>query len=279
VKPSQTDIGGLRGAPQGRYRVDVDPPSYQYAARFINLKASGITTERFVFPIDPDKVTSVTFPAFAKLSQDCRDLLERSMNVLSFVGDSGQSLYGKLDDIRKAGLLNIVTKTDATKFANGRSVLSYIQEIWEIRGDRFFAKVPKELREETKNSTNSHLFHETDESLHHPPPGFTPAKSFKTGDRYGNLQLSFFMNGDDCVADIDIDDAAGFEHIFQVVRNKLSGDPTHPYNIHEIWSLFKNLIQGIRFPLVENFPNLTNHDLSGLVDSDTRQTSLPPGRI
>ena len=42
------------------------------------------------------------------------------------------------------------------------------------------------------------------------------------------------MNGNDCEVDIDIDDAGGLEHVFQVLRNKLSGQPTHPYNTHEI---------------------------------------------
>ena len=32
----------------------------------------------------------------------------------------------------------------------------------------------------------------------------------------------------------DIDDAAGLEHLFQVLRNELTGRPTHPYDIHEI---------------------------------------------
>jgi hypothetical protein len=247
VTSKKFDIAGLRGAPQGRYRIDVDPPSYQYVARFINLKGSGTTTETFIFPIDPDKVTGVIFPQFEQLSQQCRELLDKSHHVLAFVSDEGQSLYAQLDDVRKAGLLNIITKSAATKFPNGRNVLSYIQDLLEIRGDRFFAKVDKDLREETKNSTNSHLFHEANESLHHPPPNFTSARSYKTQDRYGNLQLSFFMNGDECVADIDIDDAGGFEHIFQVIRNKLSGQPTHPYNIHDILVGFQKIDPGYSF--------------------------------
>ncbi|MDX6576092.1 MAG: hypothetical protein QOE96_2045 [Blastocatellia bacterium] len=37
------DITGLRGAPQGLYRIEIDPPSYQYVSQFVSLKASGIT--------------------------------------------------------------------------------------------------------------------------------------------------------------------------------------------------------------------------------------------
>ena len=253
IDPStKVDIAGLHGAPQGRYRIDIDPPSYQMVTLLsFNMKASGITPLDLSFPIDPDKVTKVKFPAFAKLPADLRRVLEASSNVLGLASLSGQALYDStlLDDIKRAGMLNIATKCGATLFANGRTALSFVQELKELRGDRFFAVVSKELREETKNSESTGLFHSADQSLHHPPPGFSPAGSFKTADRAGNLQLTFFMNGNDCVADIDIDDANGFEHIFQVLRNKLTGKPTHPYNIHEILVGIQKLDPGYTFVL------------------------------
>jgi hypothetical protein len=244
---TKVQITGLRGFPQGLYRIEVDPPSYQYISQFINMKASGITLLSLTFPIDPTKVIKVNFPTFLKLSSDLRTLLENSDKVFSFEGKAGKDLYDSLDDIRRAGLLNIGAKTGFTPLTNGRSVLSYIQKLTEIRGDRFFCVVPKELREETKNSVANGLFNQVDGSLHHPPAGFSPAGSFKTPDHYGNLQLTFFMKGDDCVADVDIDDAGGLEHIFQVLRNKLSGQPTHPYNIHEILVAHQKLDPGYTF--------------------------------
>ena len=213
------------------------------------MKASGVTKVTLTFPIDPKKVRKVNFPAYAKVSDDLKRILEASGNLFSFEGKTGKALYDALDDIRKAGLLNIAVKTVSTGLTNQRTVASYIQELNELRGDRFFAKVPKELREETKNSVAQGLFDEVSGSLHHPPPGFSLAGSFKTPDHYGNLQLTFFMKGDDCVADIDIDDAAGLEHFFQVVRNRLSGSPTHPYNIHEILVGYQKLDPGYRFQI------------------------------
>jgi hypothetical protein len=244
---SKVDITGLRGFPQGLYRIEVDPPSYQYVSQFINMKASGITPLSITFPIDPGKVKKVNFPIFAKLAADLQTLLQNSDKVFSFEGKTGKQLYDALDDIRRAGLLNIAVKTGNSPLSNKRTVLSYIQKLSEIRGDRFFAVVPKELREETKNSVAEGLFDPVDGSLHHPPPGFSPAGSYKTPDHYGNLQLTFFMNGDDCVADIDIDDAAGLEHVFQVLGNALSGKPTHPYNIHEILVWHQKLDPGYTF--------------------------------
>ena len=55
------------------------------------------------------------------------------------------------------------------------------------------------------------------------------------------------MNCNDCVADIDIDDAAGLEHLFQVVRNAITGRPTHPFNIHEILVFHQKIDPGYRF--------------------------------
>ena len=240
-------ISGLQGAPQGRYRMEIDPPSYQYVSQFVNMKASGVTSRSITFPIDPGKVKGVNFPTFTKLAQDLRTLLENSDKVFSFEGKTGTELYGALDDIRRAGLLNIAVKTGNTTLSNGKTVLSYVQKLNEIRGDRFFCVVPKELREETKNSVAEGLFRSVDGSLHHPPSGFSDAGSFKTPDQYGNLQLTFFMKEDSCVADIDIDDAAGLEHVFQVLRNKISGNPTHPYNIHEILVQHQKLDPGYTF--------------------------------
>jgi hypothetical protein len=244
---TKANIAGLHGAPQGLYRIEVDPPSYQYISQFVNMKASGITPLSLTFPIDPGKVTKVNFPAYTKLPGDLKTLLENSSKVFAFEGKTGKDLYDSLDDIRRAGLLNIAVKTGNTPLTNGRAVLSYVKELNEIRGDRFFAVVPKELREETKNSVAQGLFHSADQSLHHPPPGFSSAGSFKTPDHYGNLQLTFFMKSEDCVVDIDIDDAAGLEHVFQVVRNKVSGQPTHPYNIHEILVAHQKLDPGYTF--------------------------------
>jgi hypothetical protein len=241
-------LGGLRGAPQGLYKLEIDPPAYLPVAQFVSLAASGVTEQTVTFPIDPKKVVNVNFPLYADL--DFQSMLEKSNRVLGFIGAQGRELYDKLDVIRRAGLLNIVAKSRATPLSNGRNVLSYIQSLHELRGDRFFATVPKDLREETKNSVADDLFHEADEGLHHPPAeftGFTNAGSFKTNEPQGNLQLSFFMRGDDCLVDIDIDNAGGLGHVFQVLRNTLTGRPTHPFDIQQILIFRQKLDPGYTF--------------------------------
>jgi hypothetical protein len=221
---------------------------------FINIKGSGSTPYQKMYPVNPKKVLKVKFPEYDKLPADAQTLLTRSENVLGFVGKSGPELYDALEneDVKRAGLLNILAKTNATRFSNSKTVLSYLQDLRELRGDRFFVVTSKELREETKHSVTEGLFTSESGALHHLPSqfvGYTSAGSFKTTEKYGNLQLTFFMKGDECVADIDIDDAKGLEHFFQVLNNMLPGNDTHPYTIHEILIAYQKLDPGYTFVL------------------------------
>jgi hypothetical protein len=247
-------LTGLNVFPNGTYRMEIDALSYHTVSRFVSIPPDGGGNATITLPVNPKKVLRVEFPPYAALLDDARSLLERSRSVLNFEGFAGAELYSKLDDLRKAGFLNLVTKSNRTRFtgqANPRSVLSYIQEVTELRGDRFFAMIPNELRSETIHSVQGDLFHEVSEALHTPPAGFTRARSFKTLDSYGNLQLSFFTSNDGrCAVDMDIDDAQGFDHVFQVVGN-LFGGPTHPYNIHEILIATQELDPGYRLVIHE----------------------------
>lgn len=247
-------IDGLSTAPKGSYQVDVTPPSYMPVSVIVNIKPSGVTTERIVFPVDPAKVVSVDFPKFSKVAADLRPILEVSRNLLGHEGKVGETLYNDiaLDEVSCAGMLNIVAKTGTTLLTNGKSVLSMITEFRELRGDRLFAVVPKELREATKNSAIAGLLDPVPDQHHNIPgqfAGFTHAGSFKTKESAGNLQMTFFMKGDDCVADIDIDDAGGIGHIFQVLRNFLLNRRTHPYDIHQILVFRQKIDPGYSFNL------------------------------
>jgi hypothetical protein len=237
-------VEGLSGAPDGVYLVEIDPASYLGAGGFVSLAASGVTSFRLTFPIDPAKVKRVNFPSFAALGADARRVLDDAKDVLGFPGLAGSALYDALDDIRKAGFLNVAAKSLATALTNRRQVASYFRRVLELRGDRFFVVTSQELREEVKNSVGAGLFEEVPSTLHHPPAGMDHAGSFKTPDHYANLQLTFFTNGTDWVSDVDIDDANGLAHVFQVLRNQLTKRPTHPYDIHELLRFYQKLDAG-----------------------------------
>lgn len=227
-------IKGLKGRPDGLYVVEVDPPGYLSSSKFIDVQASGITEAEMVFAVDAARVHDVTLPAYADLPADARRLLENSAQVRGFEGLSGQTLYEAFDDIRCAGLLNIIAKTRVTTPTPGQSVLSQLTELLDLRGDRCFCAVPQSLRDDTKNAALTGMFKAVDGGLHHFEAGFSPAGSFKTPDSYGNLQLTFFASNDRWVADIDIDDAGGIGHIFQVIRNEVKNRTTHPFDIQQI---------------------------------------------
>jgi hypothetical protein len=239
-------VDGLSGAPNGVYLVEIDPASYLGAGRFVSMAASGDTLLSLTFPIDPVKVKRAVFPSFASLGVDTRRVLDDATDVLSFPKLAGPALYDAFDDTRKAGFLNIAAKSLSTPLTNKRQVASYFRRIVELRGDRFFVVTSQELREEVKNSAGAGLFVEAPSTLHHPPAGMQPAGSFKTPDHYANLQLTFFTNGTDWVADVDIDDANGLAHVFQVLRNQLTNRPTHPYDIHELLLSYQKLDPGYR---------------------------------
>lgn len=242
-KASTARIKDLHPGPDGLYRVHVDPPSYLPVASFVNLPPSGDGLLSLRFPVDPNKVRP-KFPKFTTLPPVARELLTASDSVMQFEGRSGAALYDALDDARRAGMFNIATKAAHTGLSSGRTVLSYVQRIRELRGDRCFVVVPRELREEIKHSALSGHFFEAPSGLHRPPDGFESAGSWKTPDNYGNLQVTFFASAGEWVADIDIDDAGGLAHVFQVLRNHLTGRPTHPYDIQQILLLHQKLDPG-----------------------------------
>jgi hypothetical protein len=124
----------------------------------------------------------------------------------------------------------------ATRLTDGRDTFSFIQSFMEIRQDRFFAKADGELLTVVKRDAKKGLFRKAPKASHHELDGFKLAESYKTDDRYGNLQLTFSINREteEVVVDADIDDANGIGHIFQVLSHFLTGKETHPYDIREI---------------------------------------------
>ncbi len=237
-------LQGLMRTPQGRYLLEVDSPSYQPVAQFINIPASGDLTIDVILPVNPNRVTSMERPDAKDLLPDLRDFLLKSS--LTIAGKKGVELFAALSDILCAGLLNLVAKARQTLLSSGKPALSYLLDMVDLRGDRLFAKVSPELPGECRRSETAGILHSVSDALHNPFPGFERAGSYKTFDHYGNLQLTLSNNptSGEWMVDMDIDDAQGLEHVFQVVHNAVTGEPTHPYNIHEILVEFQQLDPG-----------------------------------
>ena len=249
-------VGGIEVGASSIYRVVLTPSNYRLVQFFIMLTDGQTATKTVAFPVDPGRVTGLQAPAFSGLGAEVQRLLMES-EIPRFTAPDGSfrqgsDLYQALDPIPKlkACLLNITAKSAVSPLRDGSSCLNHYFGMIRMEQDRLFVRTHAALREEVQNSP---LFHNVPASMHEPVPGYKILDSYKTLDRYGNLQLTFQRRGatgDDYVADIDIDDAQGIEHIFQVLRNSISG-PTNPYDIHDILVKEQHLDPGYSFKFAE----------------------------
>jgi hypothetical protein len=186
------------------------------------------------FPLHPDHCEP-SFKRYRDLDGELRAVLDRS--TLESATAIGADLYDGLQDIERAGLLNLFCKMQAFGFDEQHSIWKAVNTLYRVRPDRIFVDVDVALRDRVKTAEADGRFREVSGRLHTPPPGFRSAGSFKTDERYGNLQLSFFASEAAPLrfkVDADIDDAAGLAHTFQVLRNWITEGTTHPYDIHQI---------------------------------------------
>jgi hypothetical protein len=216
------------------YRVSVFPLRHRPVGTLTGA-GTGSTVE-LCAPVDPRRVTSVRFPAFKNLDPSLKAVLERSVPESATAPPGGAVLYDSLEDESRAGLLNLFTKMRNVGL-NGQTAWDFVDSLYRIRGDRIFADVRVDFRDAVKRAVTAGSFEEVLGTLHTPPPGFDSAGSFKTLEHDGVQQLTFFASTSSPLrfrVDADIDDAGGLGHVFQVLRNFLTNQPTHPYDIHEI---------------------------------------------
>ena len=217
------------------YLVKVLPERHRPVAEIALAGSDDQPTEvRLYAPLHPEHVRSATFPSYDALDDTLTGVLERS--TIAGSDARGRELYDALTNTQKAGLFNLFARMSGVDLG-GRSVWSYVDRIFSVRGDRIHVDVDSTLRDLVMGTVPSDLFRDVPGGLHDPPPGYGPAGSFKTGERHGNLQLTFFSSlapPPSFKVDADIDDAAGIGHVFQVLRNTLTHGTTHPYDIHQI---------------------------------------------
>lgn len=232
-------ITGVVANPVALYRVIVSPSNHRVMQFFINLTDGQEAKFSLAIPVEPSKVASLSSPGLQQLPSSAQGILNMAQCPAFVRGGSafitGDDLYRLWDSqpLLKACFLNIVAKSAATPLMSAGTCLDRYGALLRIAQDRVFVKTSASLLEDVERSP---LFHPVSFSLHNPLPGYTLVASYKTPDLYGNLQLTFQRRGetgDDYVVDVDIDDAQGIQHIFQVLRNSVAG-PTNPYDIHDI---------------------------------------------
>ena len=223
----------------GMYRVLLMPTNYRTIQFFLRIMEDEITTRKpVIFPVDPVKVVDITAPAIGALPRPLQDLLGKATadGFTDAAGASlqGAALYNALPPLLKAALLNLYTKSAATKLGDGQSAFDKLGTMIRLKQDRLFAKTGAALLEETQQDT---FFHQVPETLHESVAPYQLLISYKTRDAQGNLQLTFSRNGvtgDDYLVDMDIDQAQGIGHIFEVLQNAVTSSLTNPYDVREI---------------------------------------------
>lgn len=221
------------------YTVRVQAPGYKPYAFFQRIEATprNLPSEPHVrLMVNPRKVKDILPPRFADLPAAFRRGLEQAGMVAlasedaDLVGAQGAALYEALGPLRKACLLNLVAK--ATHPSTER-LARFVRAPTVLRQDRCFAEVDPALH---ALLCRSDRFVSAPSLLHAPPPGFTRLDSFKSRDPHANIQVTFMRaaTGEAMWADIDIDEADGLRHGFEVIRNAVIDGRTNPYLIREL---------------------------------------------
>lgn len=234
--------GNIPAGPVGLYQVFITPQKYREKSIFLMVPTGNPATIDEVFFVEPEKVTA-RFPTYGTLKR--KGSWAKLYDVLKKSGFTA-SKYGALKPLPKAGIFNLFAKMEATHLPDETRVFDHVEKIRQPKPARFDANVDNHLLQLVR--ADRVRFHAVPGALHHFPPGWKRIDdlgSFKTLDRAGNLQLTFATNKrGEFLVDADIDDHQGIQHAFDVIKHKVTGRDTHPYDIHQILIFFQDIHPG-----------------------------------
>ena len=242
-------LPGVPAFPTGLAEVFIKPNKYRYKSVFINVVGGEKNTINEDLFVDPDKARP-TLMDFDDLPSklygvDIRRILQKS-NI-------DKKTWDGLDKRNRATVLNLCAKMLKELTRDGQTVISQVESIEATLLDkrhreRIYAGVNTKLLAALRKSTQR--FRSVSGALHNFPLGWTSVSqpdSFKTRDSAGNMQLTFATNAAGAhLADIDLDDHSGIQHSADVLRHKITGKNTDPYDIHQILVYFQQLDPGYR---------------------------------
>lgn len=234
----------LPAGPNGIYQIFITPETYREKSVFLMLPLGRTAEISETLFVDPDRAKP-KFPSYSELKREKG--WGKLVKVLAESG-FGVSNYNTLDARTKAGIFNLYAKMEATGLPDGTSVFDHVSQISDPKPARFYSQVSPDLRQLVIDAREA--FHAVPGALHPFPSGWERIEtlgSFKTLDRAGNLQLTFATNKNGkFLVDADIDDHQGLEHAFDVVKHKLTGKDTHPYDIHQVLVFVQGIDPGYR---------------------------------
>lgn len=242
-------LPGVPAFPTGLAEVFIKPKKYRYKSIFINVvggEENSINEDVFV---DPDKARPTLM--------DFDDLKSKvyGTELLRILEKSGikKAKWDALDKKNRATVLNLSAKMFNDKLKNGDSLIISVESIVEKMLDknhreRIYAIVNGNFLGALRKFPEG--FRSVSGSLHKFFDDWVPVSqqnSFKSRNDAGNIQFTFASNpAGASLADIDLDDHTGIKHAADVLRHKITGANTNPYDLHQILIYFQNIDPGYR---------------------------------
>ena len=226
--------------PTGHAQMIVTPKKYRFKQRFINIQAGEVNKITEYFFVEPSKANPHPIE-FADLA--AKTYGDELLRILKASG-IGAAAWNKLNKRNRATILNLSAKMSRETVKNGSKLMTFVDSIDQTWLDpkhleRIYAGVKKELLPALRNYPQ--VYSSVNGGLHKfPPEGWVsvkPPDSFKTlRDSAGNIQFTFAERAGEHLADIDLDDHTGLAHIADVLKHKISGKNTDPYDIQQtLW--------------------------------------------
>jgi hypothetical protein len=232
-------------APKGHYQVVITPTKYRSKTIFYDVEAGKTNGLLQDFFVDPDQARPRLLDFGDIPAKSYAADLQRILNKSGIK----EAAWKSLDKRNRATILNLSAKMSREGIADGTKLIKLMQRInrtWlDLKHrERIYFHVDKKLYQSLVDYPA--VYFPVSGGMHHFPDGYEPVddpNSFKTlHDDAGNIQLTFARGeGDDWLADVDLDDHKGLEHVVDVLKHKFSGKDTDPYDIHEILWYFQGL--------------------------------------
>ena len=242
-------LPGVPAFPTGLAEVFIKPKRYRYKSIFMNVmggQENSITEDLFVDPaharptlMDFDDLKAKVYGA------DLLRILEKS--------GVKKTAWNDLDKRNRATVLNLSAKMFHDKLKNGDTLIGSVESIVQKLLDknhreRIYAIVNGNLLTALRKFPEG--YRSVSGSLHKFFDDFTPVSqqnSFKSRDSAGNIQFTFATNPTGAsLSDIDLDDHTGIKHAADVLKHKITGANTNPYDLHQILVYFQGIDPGYR---------------------------------
>jgi hypothetical protein len=238
-------LSGVPAFPTGHAQMIITPTRYRFKQRFINVEAGVTNNITEYFFVDPDHANPHPIEYADLAGKTYGGELLRILEASAIDAAAWEALNKR----NRATILNLSAKMWKETIRDGTKLITLVDSIdrtWlDIkRRERIYARVNNGLLPALIDYPQ--VFFGVNGGLHHFPPGWVsvaPPDSFKSlNDSAGNIQFTFAKNAENALlADIDLDDHKGLDHVADVLKHKFSGKDTDPYDIHDILQFAQGL--------------------------------------